>query len=1181
MPDPQMFANRYTVESLIGEGGAGRVYRAADAQSGQLVAIKVLRPEIVEQAPDLVERFRREGDILRELNHPNIVKVLDTFEESGQQVIVMEYVGGGSLSDLLRRQPQLPLDRAVGIALEVADALARAHHLDIVHRDIKPGNILLAGDGTPRLTDFGMARIGGRDPLTLLGEMIGTLQYLSPEACNRQTLDARTDIWSLGVVLYEMVAGQRPFEGEGVPGATVRAIIDHPMPDLRRYRKDVPPELADLISRMLVKSPGARLGSMRLVGAELESIHRGLDPSAASIPPAAGDSAPQSFITTPSGFRQAPLTSKIVVPAQRQGMVPRPELVSRMADGLARSRRLTLVSAPAGFGKTSLIVEWVASLDRDVAWLTVDDSDDDPVLFLSYIIAALQQVDPALGVGVQQLFQSPQRPSIQRLVTLLLTDIASGRDRVLVLDDIHLVSAPAVHEIIQFLVENIPPTLHLVIGTRADPLLPLPQMRVRDQITELRERDLRFTVEEAAAFLNETMGLGIAADQVEALTARTEGWAAGLQLAALALREHRSDPAAFIAAFTGSDRYVMDYLVAEVLERQPEPLRDFLRQTAILDRLTAPLCDHLLDRTGSQAILEQLDTSNLFLISLDHRREWYRYHRLFVDVLRTTVTREEKAALHLRAAGWYRANDYMNQAVIHALDYAALTGDYDPAVEVVREAADDFVSSGSLVTIQGWLDALPDDRIRQDGMLCLYRGWVLTLFGDIPHAVEYTDLAADLLGRSEADRSDLGKVYVLRTFFAVLASQDYAEGQRLAQQALDMLSPQQSQWRVIAQWAMAESLERTTHIGVAIEAFQAARQTGLAMGNAIFVATVEMSLAQALNNNCRRREAVAVCEQALENYTDEFGRLTPIAGLILSRLGILHYEANELALARRYHEQSFELGQGLSLGADLTFARGLAAPTFHALGETERALIDLQETYHSAAQTGYAEPEVFLAQEVDIRLSQGDILFARRWAEEGGYSIDDEPDYLKMESQLSFARTLIADQRHADAQTWLARLESFARERGLLRWLISIHILQAIAAEQSGDRDAALAALESALALAVPGDYYRAFLDEDDLVIGLLAAARGSAPTFVDHLFEIVAEDTPGEERIQPLIEPLSDRELEVLDLIAEGLSNREIAEKLYITVGTVKRHINNIYGKLDVHSRTQAIATARDLKIL
>ena len=391
----QLLAHRFEVGYPIGEGGVGRVYKGVDTQGGRPVAIKALRPEFVSDSPDLLERFRREGELLRELNHPNIVQVLATFEEASQHYIVMEYVPGGSLADLLKRQPQLPLERALSIALEVTDALARAHHLHIIHRDIKPGNILLAEDGTLRLTDFGLAHAGKYPPITAIGNVIGTFQYLSPEGCNRQPLDERTDIWSLGVVLFEMLAGERPFEDEGIPGAIVRAILSQPVPGLARFRDDVPGALDELVGRMLAKNRAARIASMRLVGAELEAILRGLSKPGHAAPPLASLAAPHALegslpagvpeqVPSPvhvAGVSQPLLATKLYIPSPRPNLVPRSRLIQRLSAGLGG--KLTLVCAPAGFGKTTLIAEWVTGSPREVAWLSLDEGDNDQVQFLS------------------------------------------------------------------------------------------------------------------------------------------------------------------------------------------------------------------------------------------------------------------------------------------------------------------------------------------------------------------------------------------------------------------------------------------------------------------------------------------------------------------------------------------------------------------------------------------------------------------------------------------------------------------------------------------------------------------------------------------------------------------------------------------------------------------------------
>jgi LuxR family maltose regulon positive regulatory protein len=889
------------------------------------------------------------------------------------------------------------------------------------------------------------------------------------------------------------------------------------------------------------------------------------------------------------------LTTKLYIPPSRPNLVPRPRLIERLDEGLGMSHRLTLISAPAGFGKTTLVTEWICGSAREVAWLSLDEEDNDPVRFLNYLIAALQQIDGRIGQTVHQILQSPQLPPPQSLITSLINDISSVAVALtLVLDDYHLVTSTSVHQLLDFLLENQPPLMHVVISTREDPPLPLLRLRARGQVTEIRGRGLRFTAAEAAAFLNQTMNLSLSPAAVQALEARTEGWIAGLQLAALALQEKQTDAGTFIAAFTGDDRHVMDYLIAEVLQRQSEKMRDFLRQTAILDRLAASLCAAVTGQKDSQAMLDQLEGANL-LLPLDHRREWYRYHRLFAESLRATLDQEEQKRLHQKAMHWYETHGFMHQAIQHALAYASAFRDpsapdgtsasgqaLEDAERLIQLAIEETMLGGGVFTVRAWLDALPDERVRANGKLAIYKGWVLTLTGESALAEDYIKAAETSLRQAEAPALELGKLLTLRSFITVLLYQDYEKAIELVTDALQTLPEDQSHWRVIALWAMAESLERTTNIAEAIAAFREARRTGLALDNQIFVATVEISLALALNNYGRRREAVALCEEAIKRYTDELGRPSPLAGLIFSRLGMLSYEADQLELAREHHEQALALNEQLGLEYDLTFSQGLAAPTLHVQGKTEAALAALQKARQIASQTGYVDADWFLALEVNIRLQQGDLPFALRWAETTGLSLDDTPQYLRMEQHLIYGRLLLAQDRLADARRWLARLERFTRERGLYRWLITTHVLQALTAERSRERAAARELLSRALEIAAPQDYFRAFLDEDRQIFTLLRDVQHVAPSFVRQLLDYAEVSEPRQDiPTQPLVEPLSERELEVLRLIAAGLSNAEIAQELVITVGTVKRHINHIYGKLDVRSRTQAIAKARELRLL
>jgi LuxR family maltose regulon positive regulatory protein len=505
-----------------------------------------------------------------------------------------------------------------------------------------------------------------------------------------------------------------------------------------------------------------------------------------------------------------------------------------------------------------------------------------------------------------------------------------------------------------------------------------------------------------------------------------------------------------------------------------------------------------------------------------------------------------------------------------------------------------------VLTVRRWLDALPDERVRANGELAIYKGWVLALSGEMALAEEYADAAeACFRAARDVDRRKSGRLLVLRSWLAVLFHQDYASARELAGGALRALGDDQSHWRVIALWAMAESQERTRPIAEAIVTLWEALRAGQTLGNQVFVATVEISLALALNNHGQRRQAVAVCEEAVKRYTDETGRLSPIAGLVLSRMGMLHYEANQLDLARKCHDLGMSLSEQVASEYNLAFFQGLSAPILYAQGEVEMALAALRQGYQVALQTGFVDAEWFFSREVNVRLMEGDLGFALRWAEQRGLSPDDDPEYLTIEQHLVYARVLLAQGRLSDARRWLARLERFTRERGLYRWLITVHVLQALTAERSGDRALAWDRISRALQEAAPQEYLRAFLDEGDPVPGLLARARDVAPAFVDRLLEAFRsarsdaapqganvpapspEAEPRDQQMWPPMEPLSKRELEVLGLIAAGLSNREISQELHITVGTVKRHTNHIYGKMGVHSRTQAAAKARELGLL
>jgi LuxR family maltose regulon positive regulatory protein len=875
------------------------------------------------------------------------------------------------------------------------------------------------------------------------------------------------------------------------------------------------------------------------------------------------------------------LTTKLYVPPPRSNLVPRPRLIERLDEGLGLGRKLTLVSAPAGFGKTTLVTDWLYSKGEDIssrsiAWLSLDEADNDPTRFFTYLIAALRRLDGEAGQAAQSLLGAPQTPPVESLMTLLVGDLAAVPAFVLVLDDYHLIHTSLIHDAVEFLLNYQPPQMHLCLATRTDPPLPLPRLRVRGQMTEIRADDLRFTAQEAAAFLDQALGLTLDAEKVTALEARTEGWIAGLQLAALSM-QGKKDVAGFIAAFSGSNRHVIDYLADEVLAQQPDEIRDFLRQTGILDRLTAPLCDAVTGRDDGDEMLRQLEQANLFLVPLDDRREWYRYHRLFADFLRTELEPAQSAALHLKAAHWFETHDLLPEAVRHVLAHAAATGDTDEAARIIVLAGARALSDGALVTLLGWLDALPDEVVRASGWLASFKAWSLFMTGRPEAGLSYVQATEASLG-PDASPVDRGRVLSLRCAIA-----DAQEVLRMAPEALDLIGDADPLSRTGTLFMLGDAQDAVGDAAGAVETFREAHHLGQQHGYQIMAAVALAHLAISINVQGRRREAFALCQRGARQYADTRGNPLPVAGLIYVVLGDLAYEANDLEQAQQYLQKGVELGQQSATTLVILYSLEALAQVQHAMGQEQEALATIQKAQELASQAGELEwRDAGAAIEAALRLRQGDTQTAARWAEKASLPLTEPLDQTRRHEYTTYIRVLLALDRASETQALLAKLERAARKDGRRRHLITIHVQQALAEQVLGNRAQALKSLEQALCLAAPEGYVRAFLDEGPALAKFFPHARHVAPGLVDRL---LSEFEPRESLPHPhtptLVEPLSERELQVLRLLATDLSAPEIAEELIVAVSTVRSHIKHIYGKLDAHSRYEAVERARTLGLL
>ena len=912
---------------------------------------------------------------------------------------------------------------------------------------------------------------------------------------------------------------------------------------------------------------------------------------------------------SPASKRQPPardaqwdplLVTKLHIPVLRAGLVPRARLTTQI-DPQAECC-LTLISAPVGFGKTTLLSEWSARSQRKVAWVSLDAADNDPVRFWRYLLTAQEMICPGGGEPALALLRAAPATPIEALLTLLINTLALLADQfTLILDDYQVIHAPPIHQGIAFLLDHAPPCLHVIIASREDPPLPLARLRVRDQLTELRTPDLRFTQEEARAFFLQRGDLLLSAEEIASLETRIEGWIAGLQLAALSLHEQK-DRGGFLRLFTsGSSRSVADYLLTEVLHQQPPSVQSFLLQTAMLDRLSGSLCDAVTERGDGQALLLQLEQANLFLVPLDEERQWYRYHHLFAEFLRARQQQEQPedtALLHIRAARWYERQGLLAEAIQHALaaEEFALAG------RLIEQAAEVVVQRGELITLRHWLDALPDAVMRTRPRLCLVHARALVTSGQMEAAEGRLQQAeqglADPTGQGATPNEVFGEIAAIRA--EMLAVQgNLPRAIALSEQALELLPAQQSFLRASVAATLGTIYVAQGNMAAGISAYTLAREISLAAGNmsAVMGSLSSQGYLHLLQGHVS--VAAATFQQAVNIATSQ-QPTPPLACLAYVGMGKVCYEWNELEAAAAHLRRGLELGQ--QRGDMVVLIRSLTALARIAQIRGEGAAAgELIQRVEQFVETARSPTHMALAAASCARLwlTQGDFAPAVRWAQAAGLLATDELNYHREFGHLTLARVLLAQERLEETALLLERLRSTAASAGRGERVIESLVLQALTFQAQGATPLALRALAEALTIGEAGGYLRIFLDEGASMAALLAkllrAHRQQPAAFPQpfshaYISKLLAafpapvatsEDARQASILQHNADLLSEREQEVLRLVAAGKSNREIAAALVIEPSTVIWHIKRIFSKLDAHSRTQALLRAQKLRIL
>lgn len=880
------------------------------------------------------------------------------------------------------------------------------------------------------------------------------------------------------------------------------------------------------------------------------------------------------------------LQTKLYRPVVRPTWVSRPHLFTKLQAGL--TGKLTLVAAPAGFGKTTLICAWLHQIARPAVWLALDEGDNDLQRFLRYLVAALQLGEPTVGQGALVLLQAPQPAPAEEVLIALLNDLATAPSPlILVLDDYHVIETPAIHQALTFLLEQLPPQLHLVMTSRVNPPLPLARLRARGLLNELRATDLRFTIEESRTFFQNFAHLALTQPDLARLNERTEGWVVGLQLAALSLAQ-RADGANFVQNFSGSNRFILDYLIEEVLAQHPPAIQTFLRDTAILERMCGPLCDALVgDLLGqpARALLQELEAANLFIIPLDDERYWYRYHHLFAEMLRQQLRQhapDQIAELHQRASRWFEAQGLLDEAVEHARQ----AGDLDRVTQLVEQEIRTLIGRGFFDTAIRWLAHLPAALIRARPRLAIAQGWLRLLeipIGNVAAAVQQAEdaLAQSAEAQTAANAPLFAEIVALRAIEAVI--NDKPTAHRLIEEALRLAGPDNLFIQSTISYVLASFGGADGDWATAQRTFQRAIAAAEASDNIVIAAGARYNFAMLQVEQGDLASAAALLTQA-ERFAQSRPNRWPWPIVDSARVGMgrLCYEGNELEQAQRLLQEGLDLAQRQRNLYVLIDGYLALAWVQQAQGDNAAAQAAFDQAVALAPKSTRADTQPRLAaNQAQLWLRQGEGQRAWAWVLAQTIPPASEPLDGYPFHYLTLAQLYLA-QGPAYAQlvlTLLDRLATTAQEWAGRR--LQIEALRALALNQMGRPDDARQALQQAAAIGAAAGYVRRLVDQGPALVPLLAQLP---PTpYRDKVLAALVEVDPvppsnHSAANQALVEPLSEREIEVLRLVVAGASNQAIADQLVITVGTVKNHMSNILGKLGVRNRWEAIRRTGEL---